>query len=171
MCIVLTRETQTTKKKPLMKKKTIFITALLAVAFSCEKEENHDMEKPGIDMSFADASPTTCEIAYRGENVHFKAIFTDNQELGNFNIEIHNNFDHHSHSTDDVECEPDPKKEAENPFIYNQSFSIPAGTIRHTATVEIKIPDSIDTGDYHFMIRLTDKAGWQQLKAVGIKIR
>jgi hypothetical protein len=25
-------------------------------------------------------------------------------------------------------------------------------------------------GDYHFMIRLTDKAGWQQLKALAIII-
>lgn len=26
-------------------------------------------------------------------------------------------------------------------------------------------------GEYHFMIRLTDRAGWQQLKAVAIKIK
>lgn len=35
---------------------------------------------------------------------------------------------------------------------------------------DIKIPADIDAGDYHFMIRLTDRAGWQQLHAVAIKI-
>lgn len=30
--------------------------------------------------------------------------------------------------------------------------------------------DDTDPGDYHFMIRLTDRAGWQQLKAMAIKV-
>ena len=32
------------------------------------------------------------------------------------------------------------------------------------------IPADAALGDYHFMIRLTDRAGWQQLHAVAIKI-
>ena len=38
------------------------------------------------------------------------------------------------------------------------------------ASVDIDIPENIDTGDYHFMVRLTDKAGWQQLKGISLKI-
>ncbi len=40
----------------------------------------------------------------------------------------------------------------------------------YDAKVDITVPDDIDTGDYHFMVRLTDKSGWQQLKAISIKI-
>ncbi|MDR2424760.1 MAG: DUF4625 domain-containing protein, partial [Prevotellaceae bacterium] len=38
------------------------------------------------------------------------------------------------------------------------------------ANNEIAVPADIDAGDYHFMVRLTDKSGWQQLAAVSVKI-
>lgn len=154
----------------MIRKSFLFLTLVLSL-FSCGEDNDHDMEKPIIDMSDAASFPSTCDVVYRGETFTFRALFSDNQELGNYNIEIHNNFDHHSHSTDDVECEPDEKKTPVNPFIYNKSLSIPRGAVSYNAELEISVPHDVDTGDYHFMIRLTDKSGWQQLKAVGIKIR
>jgi hypothetical protein len=41
----------------------------------------------------------------------------------------------------------------------NVDFSIPSGKTRFEADNEISVPEDIDTGDYHFMVRLTDKAG------------
>ena len=64
----------------------------------------------------------------------------------------------------------DDVKEAQNPWVFNQDFNIPDGQKSFSAREDIKIPTNIDTGDYHFMIRLTDKAGWQQIKSVAIKI-
>lgn len=154
-----------------MIRKTVFCLAALWLLLSCGQEDDHDMEKPVIGMDGASASPKACEEVYRGESFTFKAVFTDNEELGNYNIEIHNNFDHHSHSTDDVECELDEKKTPVNPFIYNQDFKIPAGSTVYEAEIDIPVPADADEGDYHFMIRLTDREGWQQLKAVSIKIR
>lgn len=154
-----------------MIRKIIFYLAIFLLLPSCGQEEDHDMEKPVIDMNGTSAFPLTCDIVYRGESFTFKALFTDNRELGNYNIEIHNNFDHHSHSTDDVDCEPDEKKKPVKPFVYNKSFPIPDGETSYEAENSIYVPEDVDTGDYHFMIRLTDKSGWQQLKAVGIKIR
>lgn len=154
-----------------MIRKTLFSLATILFLLSCGQENEHDMEKPEIDMSGVSASPLTCDIVYRGESFTFKALFTDNRKLGNYNIEIHNNFDHHSHSTDDVDCEPDEKKIPVNPFVYNKSFPIPDGEVSFEAENTIFVPEDVDTGDYHFMIRLTDKSGWQQLKAVGIKVR
>jgi hypothetical protein len=40
----------------------------------------------------------------------------------------------------------------------------------YEATTQITIPADVDPGDYHFMIRLTDKEGWQTLKGLSIKI-
>ncbi len=146
--------------------------AALWLLLSCGQEDDHDMEKPEIDMSASSSSPQACEIVYRGESFPFKAVFTDNRELGNYNIEIHHNFDHHSHSTDDVECEQDEEKEpTDKAFVYNNSFPIPDGVDFYEAEQSIYVPEDVDTGDYHFMIRLTDKSGWQQLKAVSIKVR
>lgn len=157
-------------------KKKLFLGAMLLLSanllfFSSCGDEDHDMEKPVIDMNTVSAFPQTCDIVYRGESFTFKALFSDNRELGNYNIEIHNNFDHHSHSTDNVECELDEKKKPVKPFIYNKDFNIPSGSVSYAAENSIFVPEDADTGDYHFMIRLTDKSGWQQLKAVSIKIR
>ena len=55
--------------------------------------------------------------------------------------------------------------------MFNQDYTIPAGRRSYTARVDIQIPADAETGDYHFMIRLTDRAGWQQLKAVAIKVK
>lgn len=147
------------------------LVCLIAMACSSNDDDSQDMEKPSIDMSFNNAYPQNCVILYRGESFPFRAIFTDNKELGNYNIEIHNNFDHHSHSTDNVECDLEPKKAPVKAFVYNQDFSIPSGKSTFDANNEISIPTDIDTGDYHFMVRLTDKAGWQQLKAISLKIK
>ena len=68
-------------------------------------------------MSSSNSFPENCAILYRGESFSFQATFTDNIELGNYNVEVHNNFDHHSHSTEAEECELEPKKEAVKPCI------------------------------------------------------
>jgi hypothetical protein len=150
------------------------IVPYILIGFFCgacgNDDEGRDMEKPSIEMSGSHAFPQNCTVLRKGESYTFKAIFTDNRELGNYNIEIHNNFDHHSHSTDNTDCDPEPKKAPVNPFVYNQDFPIPEGVTYFEAQNQLAIPPDIDAGDYHFMIRLTDKAGWQQLKSVSLKI-
>ncbi len=166
-----------------MKKQVLYISNLLFVALSitgaaivahsCSDSDDikskNDQEKPQI-IDEETSDPVNCQIYRRGEVIPFHYTFTDNVELGNFNIEVHNNFDHHSHSTSAGECELDAKKTPVHPWVYNQDQSIPKGKQSYEASVNISIPTDIDTGDYHFMIRLTDAAGWQQLKAVSIKI-
>lgn len=148
-----------------------FVLCLLAACSSSSDDNGtKDKEKPVISDKDIVASPTDCQVYKRGETIPVRYLFKDNMELGSFNIEIHNNFDHHTHSTSAADCPLDEKKSAVNPWVYNESFDIPAGRKEYASTVDIKIPDNIDTGDYHFMLRLTDKVGWQELKAVSIKI-
>ena len=128
------------------------------------------MTYPEISDKGIVAVPVDCQVFKRGDVIPFNSLFTDATELGAYNIEIHNNFDHHTHSTSSVECEIGAKKEPVNPWVYNQDFMINGGQRSYTARHDIKIPADIDAGDYHFMIRLTDRAGWQQLHAVAIKI-
>lgn len=148
---------------------------MLATVFvaSCssdnEDDPAKDIEKPNITDGEL-PSPLDCEVYHKGGIIAFRYTFTDNLELGNFNIEIHNNFDHHSHSTSAGDCPLDSKKEPVNPWAYNQDYSIESGQTLYHASVDIEIPEDIDTGDYHFMVRLTDKTGWQQLKGISLKI-
>lgn len=129
-----------------------------------------DMQKPVIEMSGDGYFPQNCVFLKRGDRFTFKAKFSDNVELGNYNIEIHHNFDHHSHSTGSEECETEAKKDPVNAWVFNQDYAIPAGLKEYAPSNEIAVPAGVDTGDYHFMIRLTDKSGWQQLAAISVKI-
>ena len=53
---------------------------------------------------------------------------------------------------------------------YNESFKIDGGVTAYPINVDITVPKDARHGDYHFMIKVTDLAGWQQLKALAIKI-
>jgi len=153
-----------------MRKIATITFSLIAFLAACSSNDDTDQTQPTIADAGKLTCPTDCYECLRGETIEFCYTFSDDVELGNFNIEIHNNFDHHTHSTSSVECELSEKKVAQNAWVYNQDFSIPDGQTVYTPNISISIPTDIDTGDYHFMIRLTDKAGWQQLRSVAIKI-
>lgn len=149
----------------------VLTTVLSLIAVACGSDDEKDTTPPTISSAGITANPVDCQVYHRGDTIPFCYVFQDDTELGNYNIEIHTNADHHSHSTSATECEDDDHDHvAVNPWVYNKDFTIPAGQLTYTSRLDIVIPDGVDTGDYHFMIRLTDRAGWQQFKAVAIKI-
>lgn len=169
-----------------MKKNIYFIAALCAILFgfiACEKSPK-DITPPVI--SEADFLPADCDIYYLGDMIEVHFICSDDTELGNFNIEIHDNFDHHTHGTSDVDCEEEEGEEhhhgegeehdhehehhAEGSWVFNQDYTIARGLTTDTIDVRIPVPTDVAEGDYHFMLRLTDRAGWQTLKAVAIHL-
>ena len=152
-------------------KKTIFSSILLCALCACSSsDKTEDMVLPEIKADGAETCPVDCQQFKRGSVIAFHYQFSDNVELGSYNIEVHNNFDHHTHSTSAAECEIDAEKAPVKPWVYNSDFDIPQGQQTYTAIINIDIPADIDPGDYHFMVRLTDQAGWQQLKSMAIKI-
>lgn len=141
---------------------------------SCKKTEIDD-QKPVIDLSKPGSFPGNCDTLYFGESFNFSASFTDNAGLGSYSLEIHHNFDHHSHSTDVSNCVMDPVKTAVNPYQFIMDYSIPPGQTEYAASNVITIPEgnqqgAFDEGDYHFYISLTDKEGWSSQKGLSIKI-
>lgn len=102
------------------------MTSIAICSCSNNDDPAKDLEKPQI-VDGDIPSPINCEVHHKGETIPFRYTFTDNMELGNFNLEIHNNFDHHSHSTSAGDCPLDPIKTPVNPWIYNQDFAIPTG--------------------------------------------
>jgi uncharacterized membrane protein len=57
-----------------------------------------------------------------------------------------------------------------NPLLLIKTFELPGGLQEYQATLEIDVPEDVDPGDYHFMIKLTDREGWQTIKGISIKI-
>ncbi|MCH7409496.1 DUF4625 domain-containing protein [Belliella sp. DSM 111904] len=147
----------------------IFLT-LLALVFGCEEKMEIDTEYPEIIMTIPDAFPVQCSTLKRGESFTFRVLLHDNVALGSYSLDIHHNFDHHSHSTEVEECDLNPMKTPVNPFLFIRNYPIPAGQRNYETSMDIEVPLDIDPGDYHFMIRVTDKEGWQTLRGISIKI-
>lgn len=154
--------------------KTIkFLFGIFTIAFliSCESDKTEiDTEYPVIDISGTDTFPVQCSTIERGQTINFKAVFSDNTALGSYSLDIHHNFDHHTHSTEVTTCETDVVKKPIKPMLFINNYTIPDNVKNYEATTQITIPADVDPGDYHFMIRLTDKEGWQTLKGLSIKI-
>ena len=55
--------------------------------------------------------------------------------------------------------------------IIKTVISIPRGSKAYDTNQEIQIPATVEPGDYHFVIRVTDQTGNQQLRAMAIKIK
>ncbi|HYF68274.1 MAG TPA: DUF4625 domain-containing protein [Ohtaekwangia sp.] len=146
------------------------VTWLLLARCSSD-DEKIDTKYPVIDLTFVEGFPSQCSVIEKGKLFSFKARFSDNAQLGSFSVDIHHNFDHHTHSTEVNDCDIDPVKVPVNPFLLIKNFSIPDGQREYEAHLEIEVPENVDAGDYHFLIRLTDKEGWQSLRGLSIKIK
>ena len=158
-----------------MKIRTIFIITAFIALFACDKKTDIDTEKPVIHKDFINAFPSYCDTLYFGETFSFRALFSDNEELGAYSIDIHNNFDHHSHGHNIDECDLGPIKTPVNPFVYLEDYQIPSGEKEYEAYLSISIPSQngnglFDEGDYHFQIYLTDKEGWSTPLGLSIKM-
>jgi len=148
---------------------TTIAAGIIMLFTSCEglfRDEN----KPVIDLTITDAFPQNCVTVYRGETFTYKVLFTDETALGSYGIEMHHNFDHHSHSTSAGTCDFGPDKSPVKPFKHIKDYSIPENLTSFTATGTIQIPADVDTGDYHFEFRLTDASGWQTFAGISLKI-
>ena len=168
---------------------TIIASALIMSAItSCDNDDDKDIdtEKPQISASIDGASPANAATFYFGESIPVKLLLTDNAELGSFSVNIHNNFDHHSHSTEEEGEEHHDHEEGEehhhhdgedgDAFQFTQDYTIPAGSTQFLIDTKIALPvksddgDEYEGGDYHFMLTVTDKAGFSTFKAFEIKI-
>ena len=152
---------------------TVLILAIAVVVYACKSDI--DEEKPVISIYFDGAFPINCDTIYIGDTNTIQLLFTDNKELGSYSINIHDNFDHHSHSTEVEECSLEEIKDPVNPFILQNDYTIPEGLTEYKATINLYLPNgdnegAYDEGDYHFFISLVDAEGWSSQMGLSIKI-
>ncbi|MBR9853199.1 MAG: DUF4625 domain-containing protein [Algicola sp.] len=152
--------------------KPLFTLAATILLFACSNSDDTsiDEEKPTISVNYSGGFPQACEVLQKGRTYTFKAQVTDNVQLSSYSLDIHHNFDHHTHDDQGAQCDLNSVKSAINPMIYMENFAIADGGTSYEINISITIPEDIDTGDYHCAYSVTDATGWQSRTSVDIKI-
>ncbi|WP_294476455.1 DUF4625 domain-containing protein [uncultured Bacteroides sp.] len=133
------------------------IICLLAISsfvfISCDKDEDSDTTKPVILLN----EPEEGQALQIGNThgVHFEMDLSDDVMLKSYKIEIHSNFDHHTHSRSNAAS--DAKETVD--FSFNKAYDVPGQKTAHIHHHDIKIPANATPGDYHLMVYCTDAAG------------
>ena len=150
----------------------IALFALIVVA-SCVKDDDREILPPEIEI----ISPWFCDTIYFDEPVMYRFKITDesNVGLGNFSMDIHNNFNHHSHGSHES-CTMDPVRTAVHPYENVWIVNLPDDQSEYLLEMEITMPlmkddqHEHDQGDYHFHIYITNSEGYQTFTSLDVKL-
>lgn len=143
---------------------------LLTAACSNDNSDDIDEEKPTISVNYTEGFPQGCTLLTRGETYNFRAMVTDNSELAAYSIDIHHNFDHHTHDDQVAKCELGEVQSPVNPLIFVENYTIEGSLTSYEINISVTIPNDVDTGDYHCAYSVTDATGWQGRTSIDIKI-
>lgn len=154
-------------------KYNLLVLMFTVLLFSCSSDDDSagkDQEKPEINIAYEQGFPKPCIALVKGQTYTFKAMVSDNDALAAYSLDIHHNFDHHTHDDQEGECDLEAVKQPENPWIFMENYDIEDKGTEYEITLELTVPTDIDTGDYHCSYSVTDQTGWQSRTAVDIKI-
>lgn len=137
-------------------KKVIFTAALvvatLSIFSSCEKQK-FDNEKPVVNL-IAPKDGAKLKIG-DAHGVHFDMEVKDNVMLKSYKIDVHNNFDNHTHAGEanghDHEKLP--------PFKFLKVYDLEGKKNAKIHHHDIVIPEGVHPGNYHLVVFVTDAAG------------
>lgn len=123
-------------------KKYLLLSLMAGVLFvGCKKEDTPDTQRPVITVT----SPANDHIDLApGDMLNLAALLTDNEELLNAKIDIHEAGDH-SH------------KVTGEGWEWAKVYVISGK--EHNLTESIQIPVDAEIGEYHITFEATDKAG------------
>lgn len=124
-------------------KKGVLIIAGIALLSACKKA---DIEAPVLSEIQINNSSQSVQL-HPGESFSVSGTVTDNKELNQFKIDIHHDFDGHSHKSMTTRYE-----EIRISDISGTSYSI---------NESFTVPDNASSGTYHGTITSLDKEGNQ----------
>lgn len=125
-------------------KKLLFVLPLIVVGsfMGCGKEESEDLTAPTIAIE----EPKSGASFKIGTEVHFEAEFKDNEALATYHLDIHDNFDGHSHGRILVEK-----------FRYEKSFEVSGKSMK--VEEHIGVPKNATAGPYDLIVHAVDADG------------
>lgn len=132
-----------------------FLFYFLFIAFigfltGCNNQDDSlpvDTTPPAIDnVLLNEMSPGDEIVVAPGSEIDLEATFTDDRELGQYRIEIHDDFDNHGHERLKSEI-----------FGFDQIYNLSGST--QSIHEHIPIPANATPGPYHFTLSFFDAAG------------
>lgn len=142
--------------------KKYYILSILAIALSfvftaCgDDNDDGDTTAPVIELD----EPEDGDELLIGSSIHFECDFSDNKMLGSYMIEIHSNFDGHTHK---VSTRATNEKDV--PLFVKKTYSLSGFRNKHEHHHDITIPENTAPGNYHLVVYCTDAEGNQSLVA------
>ncbi len=130
-------------------KKNLFLSLIVLsfFVFGCGQSDNKtpvDKTKPTGEVINI---PATVDQAVDFPVLPFEINFVDDINLKEYKIDIHDNFDGHSHG----------RRDGSKRFAFNKSYPMSGKTFK--AKDNITIPKDAPTGPYHFIVKYFDAAG------------
>ncbi|MDR1896142.1 MAG: DUF4625 domain-containing protein [Prevotellaceae bacterium] len=138
---------------------TVISLVMAAMFISCDKKDSGDTTKPVINL----IEPEEGDVLLIGSDVHFEMELSDDEMLHSYKVEIHNNFDGHSHET---------KADSEDTvdFSFDRSWDVSGKKNADIHHHEIIIPENATPGDYHLTVFCTDAAGNESHVVINIEL-
>jgi hypothetical protein len=132
----------------------IFLTLALPGLIACDdSNEPVDVTAPVLEIT----EPVNGEFLAAGEDVHLLGTLSDDRELAEFQVDVHNNFDGHAHGrvTGTLD-DPSLLK-----WSITERFPVPAGRMSYDIDLhdELIVPANTMAGPYHLIVSAVDKAG------------
>ena len=118
------------------------VSLLATVTFmfsSCDNDDSSDTIKPLIELHEPEEGQAL-EIGNE-HGVHFEMDLSDDVMLKSYKIEIHSNFDHHSHGGNSRAVQETVD------FSFNRSYDVSGQKTAHIHHHDIVIPANATSGD------------------------
>ncbi len=146
----------------------LFTFASLAFGMSACKGNEVDVTPPTIEAMTYTPAPVAADICGAeeptvflltgGDQLVFDVIFTDNNTLSQYKVDIHHNFDCHGHGGGSAPSIVVPN-------VANQTIDwtvLDIGELSGTSSSvkrTLEVPENVTSGNYHFHIQVIDEAG------------
>ena len=151
-----------------MKKLFLYVfIGFLGCFMACDKG-TVDVTAPALEYESLSPLPVAAEVCGEleddvfvvkgGETIDIMVVFSDDEALSEYKVDVHNNFDCHGHGNASATGTPSPSVENQTTDWTVLEIKALEG-LEQTVELSFQAPENVTTGSYHFSLQVLDEAG------------